>query len=169
MRALRTLAVGCCAFLAQSALAHLGLPPYLIPQLVLLVVIQSAFAQGNVVGVCVAFLLGLVVDVSSAVLIGPWAGAFVTVYAALTMLSRGFFVDSTFVTMIMSCVSTVVAGVFFSFVSPHSNLTSVSDVGTLFGHAITTALIAPWLLGRFASMTERRSSAFGGVSPLSPA
>ena len=169
MRMIRLCLAGCVAILLQAALAQAGLPGYLLPQLALLVVVQAAFLEHGVQGVAASFLIGLALDFSSALLVGPWAGAFVAVYAGLTIVSRGLFVDSALVTVLAAFLSSVAAGVFFSVLSPNSDLSALGHILHIISQAAVTAACAPLFLPCIAYVSERRSGAIGRVSAAAPA
>ena len=59
-----------------------------------MVLVYLAFYEVSTFGAALAFLLGLQLDVSSAKLLGPWAGSFVLVYGFLGPLSQRIFIDT---------------------------------------------------------------------------
>ncbi len=155
MSAPRFLIIGFVALLLQGALAQVGLPTLALPQLMLLVVIAAAFSGSSAPGVISAFLLGLLLDFSSAVLVGPWAGAFVTVYAGLALVSQRLFLESGLVAAFVAFVATIVAGVFFALLSPNSDLAALEHVVQIFGQAAVTAVLAPWVVAIVAKPGQR--------------
>ena len=170
MTFVRTLAVGLLALAIQSGCTQAGIPPYVLPQLVLLVVVRAAFSESSVQATAAVFLLGLLTDLSSAVLVGPWAGAFVTVYAGLTLLSQRLFVDSGIAAACISFIATLCAGLFFSFMSPHCDLLVWQHALQLFGQATATALVAPWVMAILSHLSGRGvGSSLRSFSPLSTA
>jgi hypothetical protein len=169
MRLVRLCVAGCVAILLQAGLAQAGLPGYLLPQLALLVVIQAAFLEHGIQGVVASFLVGLALDFSSALLVGPWAGAFVIVYAGLTILSRGLFVESPLVTVLAAFFSTVAANCFFSVLSPNSDLSVVGHLLHILSQAAVTAACAPFFLPCISYVSERRASPLRRVSSAAPA
>ena len=89
---LSLLGIVCCAL--QGSLLHIGLPVSLVPQLVVVLVVSLAFSEVSVFGCVMTFVLGLLMDFSSAMLVGPWAGALVVVYGVLAVLSHRLFIES---------------------------------------------------------------------------
>jgi|688.fasta_scaffold06265_6 rod shape-determining protein MreD len=152
----RFLIFGFVALVLQGALSQLGLPVVVLPQLMLLVVIGAAFSGSSVPGVISAFLLGILLDLSSAVLVGPWAGAFVAVYAGLALVSQRLFLESGLVAAFVAFVAAIVAGTFFALLSPHSDLAALEHIVQIFGQAAITAALAPWLVAVVAKPGQRR-------------
>ena len=152
----RFLIFGFVALLLQGALAQFGLPVLALPQLMLLVVIGAAFSGSSVPGVVSAFFLGILLDLSSAVLVGPWAGAFVTVYAGLALVSQRLFLESGLVAAFVAFVAAVVSGTFFALLSPNSDLAALEHVVQIFAQAAVTALFAPWVVAVVAKTGQRR-------------
>lgn len=158
MSMLRVLLTGFVALLAQGGLAQLGLPAIVLPQLMLLVVVGAAFSGSNVPGVVAAFLLGLLLDLSSAVLVGPWAGAFVTVYAGLALISQRLFIESGLVAAFVAFVAAIVAGTFFALLSPQSDLAMWRHIAQIMSQAAVTAVLAPWIVALVAKPAQRRAA-----------
>ena len=102
------------ALASQGMLGHLGLPSALMPQFVIVMVVALSFSEVNSFGCLMSFAIGLLLDFSSAVLIGPWAGSCVVVFCALAMLSQRLFIDSGIAAMVITFSSVVVANVLFS-------------------------------------------------------
>lgn len=80
----------------QSAFLASFLPQFLIPNLILTLVVFLSFYETSVFGVVLAFLLGLQLDLYSASILGPWAGASVAVYGIFASLSQRIFIESVF-------------------------------------------------------------------------
>ncbi len=80
-------------FLQGTFLRSLLPSPY-VPNIVIVIVVFLAFHEVSYLGVVLAFILGLLLDLSSATLLGPWAGAFTALFAILGSLSRRVFVES---------------------------------------------------------------------------
>lgn len=166
----RMLIVGFIALLMQSALAQLGVPGALLPQLMLLVVVGAAFSGSSVRGVVSAFILGLLLDFSSALLVGPWAGAFVTVYAGLALVSQRLFLESGIVSAVVAFIAALVASTFFALLSPQSDLASWHHIVQILAQASVTAVCAPWFIALVARVGLRRAvPALRGTTSISAA
>ena len=168
MTLLRAILYALVALACQGVLAQFGIPSSLIPQLSLLVVVCVAFSERSVQASVAAFGVGFLTDLSSALLLGPWAGAYVTVYAVLALLSPRLFIESGLVAGFVAFFATVGAGAFYSLVSPQSDLTLWQHVLQLLGQALATALCAPWALGLLSFVSQRKHAAsMRNVSPAS--
>jgi rod shape-determining protein MreD len=127
----------------QGALHQVGVPAWFIPQGLLVCVVFLAFYEFSLAGVFTAFLLGLLLDMSSGVLLGPWAGSYVVVYALLVFLSQRLFVESALVAMLVVAAATVISGVLFLLLAFEYQAVTREDILLLVGQAFASALIAP--------------------------
>ena len=98
------------AIFAQGTLLKLFAPSAtIVPNLLLLVVGFFAFYEVSIFGSILAFGMGLVLDLSSGVLLGPWAAAFVSVYGMLSALSQRLFVESFLASFVALFFSSLLA------------------------------------------------------------
>lgn len=133
-------------FLQSSALPWVLPDSFVVPNLMLAMVAFLAFYEVSPFGALLAFLTGLVLDLSSGVLLGPWAAAFVAVYGFLSVVSQRIFVEST-----LSVMSAVFAAALLSHVVYASLLLQFShnqDAAYLvsvsvLGEALFSAFLAP--------------------------
>ena len=58
------------AIALQGILGHLGLADRFIPQFLVIFVVYLSFAEANAFGCVMSFIVGLLLDLSSAVLVG---------------------------------------------------------------------------------------------------
>jgi rod shape-determining protein MreD len=142
----------------QGVLHNLGLPEWLIPQGLLVCVVFLAFYEFSLAGVVMAFLLGLLLDMSSGVLLGPWAGSYVVVYTLFAFLSQRLFVESAIVAMAVVAIGTVLAGVVFLLLAFEYQSVTRADVAMLCGQAFASALVAP-IVFRVLTRAWRRDGA----------
>jgi rod shape-determining protein MreD len=145
------LLLGVLSLLIQGVLLHLGLPEYLVPQLVVLLVVFLAFYEASVAGSFLAFVLGLLLDLSSAEALGPWAGACVTVFGIFALLSQRLFIDSPLVAMVVSALAVMSVECLFLMIGVNSPEFSWFLARSVFWHSVVSALCAPVLfslLGR---------------------
>jgi rod shape-determining protein MreD len=145
----------------QGALHQVGLPAWLIPQGVLVCVVFLAFYEFSLAGVVMAFLLGLSLDMSSGVLLGPWAGSYVVVYAILAFLSQRLFVESALVAMLVVASATVIAGVLFLLLAFEYQAVTREDFLLLVGQAFASALIAPFVFRYLLRSWRKVGVSFG--------
>ena len=148
---------GFLSVILQGALMHFGWSDNFLPQLVLIVVIYMGFNELSVLATFVVFLLGLLLDLSSALLLGPWAGALVTVYGSLAILSSRFFIDSPLVAAFISFFAAVFANFMYVFLGYEYARISWEDLTRVCGQALATALVAPVFLGLIARKLKRRT------------
>ncbi len=157
-RALLFCVLGLAAVLIQGVLLRFGLPDALLPQLVLIIVIYLGFNEISVLGTFVAFVLGLFLDFSSALLLGPWAGAFVTVYGAMAVLSSRLFIESPLVAAVIALLASVGANVIYMLLGYEYRTLAWEDLSRIIGQALCTAILAPVVLGVLARRLKRRTS-----------
>jgi|GEM_PF-2011903 len=139
----------------QGLLRHFGLPPWGIPQSVVVCVVFLAFYDRTGLGALTAFIAGLVLDLSSATLLGPWAGACVAAFAALAFLSQRLFIESTAVAMMVTAMTAVVVACVYILLALKYQAISGADITMLVGQAISSALIAPLLIGVMKRLNKR--------------
>lgn len=149
--------VGLIAALLQGTLLYVGIPPYLLPQVVLILVIYLGFHEVSMVGVFTVFALGLLMDFASAVLVGPWAGAFVAVYGALAVASQRLFVESAIVMVVTGFVACLCADFIYLGLAYEYQPSGSSYLVDSLGQAFATALIAPPLMAILARVLFRRT------------
>ncbi|MEY4667704.1 MAG: rod shape-determining protein MreD [Pseudomonadota bacterium] len=150
------------AIALQGILGHLGLADRFIPQFLVIFVVYLSFAEVNAFGCLMSFVVGLLLDFSSAVLVGPWAGSFVVIFCVLALLSRRLFIDSGLAAMVITFVSVVVANILFSLFGDEYPVLTWEYPQKVLGQALATALVAPILLGFLARRWRRASSAYVG-------
>jgi cell shape-determining protein MreD len=109
-----------------------------------------------------SFVVGILLDFSSAGLVGPGAGSFVFIFCGLALLSRRLFIDSGLAAMVIAFSAVVVANILFSlFGNEYPSLTWEYPQKVL-GQAIVTALIAPLILSLLSRRSRRGSGAYVG-------
>lgn len=143
------------ALAAQGMLGHLGLPDTFIPQLLLVLVVALSFSEVNAFGCFMAFGVGLLLDFSSAVLLGPWAGSCVVVFGVLALLSQRLFIDSGIAAMVITFASVVAANVLFSLFGSEYPALTWEYPQKVFGQALVTAILSPALMGFLVRRTRR--------------
>jgi len=129
--------------IAQSVLRHLFLPEWLVPQGLLICAIFLAFYEFSLAGAVAAFLLGLLLDLSSGVLLGPWAAAYVVIYGVFTFLSQRLFVESSAVSMMVVAIATLLSGVVFLSLAFEYQAVTLAELAMLAGQALSSAMLTP--------------------------
>lgn len=150
------------ALASQGVFGHLGLPSALIPQFLIIMVVALSFSEVNAFGCLMAFGIGLLLDFSSAMLIGPWAGSCVVVFAVLAMLSQRLFIDSGLAAMVITFSAVVAANVLFSLLGSEYPAVNWEYPQKVFGQALVTAVIAPLVLGFLVRRSRRSHNSFVG-------
>ena len=144
----------------QSILFHVGLPAWATPQGLLVCVVFLAFYEFSIAGVFLAFVLGLLLDMSSGIALGPWAGAYTLIYAVFAFLSQRLFVESRVVAMVVVAGATLLAGGVFLALAYEYQVLSRDDVFTLVGQGVTSA-IATIPIFKALSWVWQRSKVYG--------
>lgn len=122
------------------------LPNMLIPNLFLIIVIYLSFYEVNVIGLIFSFILGLILDISSSVLLGPWAASFITIYTIFTTFSGRIFIDTTISLIIIAAISSIICDIIYTILIytflPHmENISLYMLLGSL-----ATAICSPILM-----------------------
>lgn len=152
----------------QGVLHNSGLPAWLIPQGLLVSVVFLAFYEFSLAGVVMAFLLGLLLDMSSGILLGPWAGSYVVVYALFAFLSQRLFVESSVVAMAVVALGTLLAGIVFLLLAFEYQSVTREDVIILCGQALASAVVAPMVFSFFSKVWRRAGMSFSGRAGVVP-
>lgn len=150
----------------QGVVLHSLLPVYLIPNFLLIAVVFLGFHEVSVLGVVLAFLCGLIFDLFSGTLIGPWSGSFVFVYALLALFAQRLFTRSLSTVVLSVFLANVIAtalyfALLYQFQSIEGRLFSISLIESL-----SSALVAPLvftLLNRLAVGSVQKRSSRGAI------
>jgi rod shape-determining protein MreD len=159
---------GLIATALQGVLLHLGIPPYLLPQLLVLLIVFLSFTEMSVFGSFLAFSLGLILDFSSTILIGPWAGAMVAAYGILALLSQRLFIDSPVVAIVTTFTAVVFVNLLYMALAYEYRPAEWAYVAQALGEAFVTALMAPLVFGFLKRRFKRRSAGSYGRSMAGP-
>ena len=158
MRSLLVLVVGLALVIAQGLLHRLGMPEWLLPQGLIVCVVYLAFFESSVAGALLAFACGLLLDLTTATVLGPWAGAYVLAYAILSFVSPRLFVESIAVTMLVAGVTSVFAGSVYLFLAFEYHSLSRDNIAGLLGQASASAVVAPVVSSILARVCGRQMS-----------
>jgi rod shape-determining protein MreD len=159
--------LGLLAVFLQSGLLHAILPGG-VPNLCLAMTVCIGFLEPSALGAVLAFLLGLELDLASASLLGPWAGAFSLVFGALASLSQRLFVESRPAIALVAFVATVVGdSIAMLLRSPSNVFDSIGGWGSIVliegGY---TALAAPFVYALMRKVLAARKDSRRGRSGL---
>jgi rod shape-determining protein MreD len=122
-----------------------------MPQGLLVCVVYLAFYEFSVRASIAAFCIGLLLDMSSAVLVGPWAGAYVLVYLFVAFLSQRLFVESRVVAMLVVTGSTFLSTAVFLLLSSKHHLFFSEYALIILGQAAMT----PFIFAALRSLSQR--------------
>lgn len=156
--------IGFVSLLMQGMLQHCGVAHYLIPQFVVVVVVFLAFYEISLVGVLLAFALGLLTDLTAAHSLGPWAGACVTVYGLFVLLSQRLFIDSGPVAMAVSAVSVALTHLLYLSIESNRPEISLGLIGEIVISALCSGLCAPLVFALLARRVGKVPSPLSGRS-----
>ena len=137
------LLIGFISSLIQGTIFRTLFSSLAIPNLVTIIVCFLALYEVNALGVFLAFLLGLELDICSGVLVGPWCGAYILTYAVLSSLSPRIFIESGVAAfVVVSCASFFSAFMYVTLTYQFRPGASPS-VGIFFLEALCTGIVAP--------------------------
>ena len=122
------------------------LPNILMPNLFLIIVIYLSFYETNVLGLIFSFVLGLLYDISTSTLLGPYAASFVTIYTRFAIFSGRIFIDTTISLIIITAISSIICDIIymiliFTFLPDKNNISFEILLGS-----ISTAIISPIMI-----------------------
>ncbi len=161
-RAFQILSLGLIAILIQGAVLKSIFPSLIIPNLILILVVYLAFYEPTPFGSVLVFLLGLEFDLSSAKLLGPWAGAFVVVFILFSLLSQRLFVESVLAAIVVTFVAALVASGIYGLLAREFNPAGSHSIVNALVEALLTALCAPLLIRLLRKLYRRRESGLPG-------
>lgn len=146
----------------QGVILHSLLPAYLIPNFLLVLVVFIGFHEISVLGVVLAFACGLLFDLFSGTLIGPWSGSFVFIYVLLALFAQRLFTRSNSTVIISVFVGNLIStALYFALLYQFQPLRGGLLSGSII-ESFCSALVAPavfWLLNRMLlSNAPHRSS-----------
>lgn len=132
------------AMFLQSAVFGTFFPRWLVPNLCLVIVVFLGMTETTPFGAFLAFCVGLLLDLSSGQLIGPWSGACTAVFGFLAQGGKRMFLDSGPTIGFMVFLSSIAGSLVYLFLLSQFRLTW-NDLFSvvLFGTAFMTALVSP--------------------------
>jgi cell shape-determining protein MreD len=135
--------LGVFLLILQSLLSYAGVASWLIPQGLLVCVVFLGFYECSIGGAVCTFLLGLLLDMSSGIILGPWAGAYTISYFVLVIISQRLFVESIMVAITTVFLCTIFTGGIFLALAFEYQALSRGDIYTLLGQGLTSACVTP--------------------------
>jgi rod shape-determining protein MreD len=144
----------------EGGLVALGVPVACIPELVLVFVIFLSFYEVSSYGAFIAFFCGIIVDISTGGLIGPWAGAYVLSYGVVSLISDRIYIESGLSLVAVAVFMTLFSHVVTLLISMDPLTQLASGWIVILGKSACTACIAPLffpLLRRLLSYSQADS------------
>ena len=132
-------------FLQGSAIRSLLPWMVLAPNLLLSLAVFLAFFEASTFGCILVFVLGLQLDLSSGVLLGPWAGSFVAVFCLLASLSQRLFIESSLAAALAVFASSLFSQIVYTVLTYDVRPFGPQMIGYAFLDALVCALLAPWM------------------------
>jgi rod shape-determining protein MreD len=150
------------SLLLQSTVLPETLPAYCVPNFMLMVIVFLGFFEVSIMGVFLSFTVGLVFDLFSGTLLGPWAGSFVFVYAVLAIFAQRLFVLSGATIVLSVFVAGLVTnllylGLLYQFQPIARSLFPLSMVTSLVS-AISAPVLFPLFRLLYGDSVEKMSS-----------
>lgn len=147
------------ALFFQGSVIHGNFPGAVLPDLVLVYVVYLALRFHNLSALFVAFLLGLLVDVLSARLLGPFAASYVLAYLAVYILVGRLFAKKLLVfAAIVFLASLFKSSMYLSIVYLYQIQHLSSSFIVMFLEALYTALLSPIVLSFFSFLFPEKFS-----------
>ena len=147
------------ALFAQSTLVRF-MQPHVVPNFCVLFVVFLSFHEATLVGAFMTFLVGLIFDVSSGVLLGPWSAGFTATFCVLTLLSKRVYLESLPAAVLVGFLSALLStsiytGLLYQF-QPQS-----LEASSLLIESGMTAIVAPVVLRMFYALLVQKLSIYG--------
>lgn len=137
------------AIVVQGSILKAISPHMVVPNLFLVLVVYLGFYETNAMGVFLAFVVGLMSDLSSGVLLGPHAASAVVIFFILSLLSQTIFVESWVTSMLSVFFGALVAQfVYFTLVYEFKPV-DFSLIGFSVFEAFLSAIVAPFVFRIF--------------------
>ena len=156
------LLAGLVAILVQGAVLRSIFPSLIIPNLILIIVVYLAFYEPTPLGSVLVFLLGIEFDLSSAKLLGPWAGAFILVFLLFSLLSQRLFVESVLAAIVVTFIACLAASGAYVLLAREFNPAGSHSITNALVEAFFTAICAPLVLRLLRKLNRRRDPSSSG-------
>ena len=87
------------------------------PNLITIMVVFLAMYHSNQLGLFIVFLLGILLDLTYAELLGVWSGSYIVTFSVLLLLSQHLFVESRMVVFIATTFCALLTEVMYLLIS----------------------------------------------------
>ncbi len=144
----------------QSTFLSLGL---IAPDLILILIVAISVNYQSLAGLLFCFFLGLIVDFSSGVYLGPSAAAYIGVFSFIAAVSKRLFADRVFAILALTFMASILKSLiinFFLFYFAKSELV-FSILETILIEALLTSVFSSILIFFLNfTKTSRKSKGF---------
>jgi rod shape-determining protein MreD len=123
--------------------------PYLVPNLIIALLVWLAFTHPNVRGVIIAFIIGILFDLNSGAILGPWSFALVILFYILARLSPGLFITSSYTVIFCTFLASIVINALVLALSFSAKSGITINIFDILLASLTTALCTPILFRLF--------------------
>ncbi|MBX7138484.1 MAG: rod shape-determining protein MreD [Oligoflexia bacterium] len=151
-----TLLLGIPAVILQGSVLKSVFPDWPTPGFLISIVAFLSFYEVTPLGAVLAFLLGLELDISTGVFLGPWAGAYVVTFVVFSSLSQRIFVESGLSAMVIVFISSLLSNLVFVLLMLEFKSYGWEMIWTALFEALLSALFAPLVLKLLRVLLLRR-------------
>lgn len=133
-------------------------PSWLTPQLLVILTVGLAFFEPTVRGACAAFLAGVVLDLMSGTVVGPWAAGTTAVFGILASLRHHIFLQAGVAAVVAVSGGVIAATLVHLAVGVRLAEVSLASIATLAGEAVVSGVISPYVMRFFTWWLRLRST-----------
>lgn len=155
--------ISLCAILIQGTIFRTFMPTVYLPNLLFGILVFISFAEITVFGVFAAFSVGLMLDLFSSQLIGPWAGSYVAVFALFSLFAQRVYVGSYLVVAVTAGFASIFASIVYIFITaPYGAGVQLKWQVVLF-EALFSAIVAPFVFSILQKVYPKEENSRAGM------
>ncbi|MCB0318873.1 MAG: rod shape-determining protein MreD [Bdellovibrionales bacterium] len=154
--------LGFVAIFIQGTLLKFISPTMISPNFLVMLVVYLGFERISVAGVILAFLLGFELDLCSAQLLGPWAGAFVIGFSVIAAMSQHVFVESPFAVSLAVAAANIITALVYAGMVYEFQPAGVISFWPLLLESVLSALVAPIVYVMLKAILPHQDKKRGG-------
>lgn len=136
------LIVGILCIALQSSVLSVLLPPWTQPNLLILIAVFLAFYFPTMLGSFFSFVIGLQYDLTSGLLVGPWAGVMVLTFGLVAALSQRIFVESSFAIFVAVVLMAITGDLIYLLLSGSLPDSITAFLSEILGGSVVTGFVA---------------------------
>jgi rod shape-determining protein MreD len=152
--------------LQSSVLQMMPFLSLVSPNLPLCIVIYLALFDGSTFAAVTVFLVGIIYDLHSGNLIGPWASAFLVIFGIVSALAQRLLVESSIALSLIVAVCVTIASIIYGALSVHGIQAPSRTVLVVLGEAFGSAVCMPLMVLIIRRGIEGRRRRYGASSLL---